>query len=237
MTSKIRDCDKLRLAHQIYEPDSRTHGFVYVNKVTGEVTSKVVEDQHRAVARFSLNETAPIDVAIHFETARNLYLYAWFVYRFYPVAEQQVLASLEFALRERFPEFVANEKKNSRAQIEPGLKKLLKYAISEGVVTNQNFLARERWARERAESRYRNERRELARRAGLESWEEDLSEAVISEEDLNFNWLSKILDILPSIRNDYAHGAFTLHPNVLQSFELVSEIINQLYPKAEEQGA
>lgn len=35
----------------------------------------------------------------------------------------------------------------------------------------------------------------------------------------------------PRVRNDYAHGSTELHNWALRSFQIVSEIINQLYPK------
>lgn len=36
-------------------------------------------------------------------------------------------------------------------------------------------------------------------------------------------------DLLPMLRNDYAHGSTDLHNWALRSFQIVSEIINQLY--------
>jgi len=37
-------------------------------------------------------------------------------------------------------------------------------------------------------------------------------------------------DLLPMVRNDYAHGSTELHNWALRSFQIVSEFINQLYP-------
>jgi len=37
-------------------------------------------------------------------------------------------------------------------------------------------------------------------------------------------------DLLPMLRNDYAHGSTDLHNWSLRSFQIVSEIINQLWP-------
>lgn len=36
-------------------------------------------------------------------------------------------------------------------------------------------------------------------------------------------------DLLPMLRNDYAHGSTELHNRALRSFQIVSEIVNQLY--------
>lgn len=232
MDEGMSESDKLRLPDRVCEPDSRTHAFVNVHRNTGAVTPRVIEDQYEAIACFELNEAVPKDVAIHFETAKNLYLYAWFVYRFYSVAEQQALASLEFALRERFPGFVGEEKKRHKRGFEPGLKQLLGHAIIEGFVRNDGFSTREHWAIKRAKSRYRFQKRKEMREAGIDSWIEDESEIVVMQEDWDYDWLGDFQEILPRIRNSYAHGSWHLYPAPIHhTFEIVSEIINQLYPK------
>jgi hypothetical protein len=231
MNSEIHESDKLRLPDCVCEPDPRTNLFVYVNKNTGEVTPKVIDDQYQAVACFTLNSTVPSNIATHFETAKNLFLYAWFVYRFYPVAEQHVVASLEFALRERLHEFVASEKEKRPKAIEPGLKKLLGHAIKEGIVRNENILARERLAKMLAKERYSFQKSQEARSAGVDSWIEDDSEIVVTQEDKDYDWLGDFYEIIPRIRNSYAHGSWHLYPApVHHTFEMVSEIINQLFP-------
>ena len=105
----------------------------------------------------------------------------------------------------------------------------LKKAWSE----NENFSVREHWANKLAVSRYKHQKSEEMRSTGVESWVIDESEAVVTQEDLDYDWLQIFLETIPDIRNDYAHGSRTLKNNVRHSFELVSEIINQLYPKAE----
>lgn len=51
------------------------------------------------------------------------------------------------------------------------------------------------------------------------------------DEDLqDYDYLSVLLKHIPSTRNDYAHGSDMLHNQVLHSFEVVSELINQLFP-------
>lgn len=213
-------------------PDPRMQAYVVFNPSTEQSRQRVIEDQHKAIACFILNEDVPTEVAIHFETAKNLFLYAWFVYRFYPVAEQYVLASLEFALRERFQDFVAAEKKNRPKAIEPGLKKLLGHAIKEGFVRNENFSAREHWAKIIAKERYSFQKSQEARNAGINSWIEVESEIVVTQEDLDYDWLGDFYEIIPRTRNSYAHGSWHLYPApVRHTFEMVSEIINQLYPK------
>ncbi len=236
MSENVSESDRLRQPQQACAPDARQRLFVRLDRETGATWERTINDQHEAISRFTLNASVPEGIAVHFETARNLYLYAWFVYRFYSVAEQQVLASLEFALRERFSDFVSAEKKKHRRGIEPGLGRLLKHAISMEVVTNKKLLGRERWAKRRAEERYRREKSEEMRKAGIDSWIEDESEIFVTEEDLNFDWLGRFHEIIPGVRNSYAHGSRLLYPaRVVDSFEMVAEIVNQLYPRDWEQ--
>src|ERR1019366_935064 len=222
MNSEIAECDLLKLPERSCSPDSRTHVFYKTD----------LRDQYEAIACFILNLDVPTEVAIHFETSKNLYLYAWFVYRFYSVAEQQALASLEFALRERLQDFVAAEMKKHPKAIESGLKKLLGHAIKGGLVRNENFSNREHWARKLAKSRYSFLKSEEMRSAGINSWVEDESEIKVTQEDLDFDGLGDFQESIPRVRNSYAHGSGYLYPApVRRTFEMVTEIINQFYQK------
>ena len=227
----IEESDALRAPERAILPDSRTLAFARVNVVTGEVRRLSLSDQHEAVSHFQLNASAPEEVAIHFETAKNLYLYSWFVYRFYPVAEQQVLTTLEFALRSRQPAFVEEYKRKNRLGHEPGLTALLKRAVGDGLIRNEAFASRREWALRRAKQRLRYEQIEKLRDTGADEMLIDDSEVVPTEEDLNYDWLGTFLDAIPYFRNNYAHGSSMLHPTVLHSFDVVSGIINQLYPR------
>jgi hypothetical protein len=227
MTREIHECDKLRLPGQICEPDSRTCNFVKIDRRTGRANQRVVADQYEAIACFSLNDTVPEGIAIHFETAKNLYLYAWFVFRFYPVSEQQALASLEFALRERFSDFVKAQS-GTRGL---GLKKLLTHAIEKGYIRNELFTTRERWAWKRAETRYLIEKTQEMRLAGSGSIDWNEAEVVVTQDDLDCDWLKIFQETIPKNRNEYAHGSKALKHTVLHTFEMVTELINQLYPK------
>ena len=63
-----------------------------------EMTFHAIYDE---VEQIRINDTAPESVRSHFEIARNLVLYSWFVYSFNVVAAMQAFASLEMALKER----------------------------------------------------------------------------------------------------------------------------------------
>lgn len=227
MNQVVDECEQLRMPERVCEPDPRTHIYANIDKNTGETSPRILKNQYDAVACFVLNVTVPKNVAIHFETAKNLFLYAWFVYRFYPVAEQHALGSLEFALRERFPDFVTEQSKKRGF----GLKKLLNHAIENNHVKNEMFTTLERWARRRAEGRHAFERMQKMRLTGLNSVQYSDSEIVITQEDLDCDWLEIFKETIPKIRNNYAHGSAHLMPMGLHTFEMVVELINQLYPK------
>jgi hypothetical protein len=208
--------------------------FVRVNTRTGETHLSSLTDQYEAVTDFRLNASVPEDISVHFETAKNLYLYAWFVYRFYPVAEQQAFATLEFALRVRQPDFVAQYKGKHRHGHEPGLGALLKRAINDELIRNDRFPQREAWALKRAKARFRYQLIERTHCQGLAEVTWDDSGVIATEEDRNYDWLGTFLESIPDIRNIYAHGSSMLVPTVRHTFDVTTAIINQLYPSVVE---
>src|ERR1035438_4977252 len=95
------DPDRLRPAEYVSEPDPRSMMFATINLT--DMTSREIDlaDHHERISMCALHSGVPEEIVIQFDTTRNVYLYSWFVYRFYPVAEQQSLACLELALRKR----------------------------------------------------------------------------------------------------------------------------------------
>ena len=112
MTGPDFDPEKLRPAEHVHEPDPRNALTAWVDRTSGVIRPVQLSDLYDAVASFSIRPGVPEDIAQHFETVNNLYLYSWFIYRFQPVAELQGLACLEYALRMR----LANEIKAGRTQ-------------------------------------------------------------------------------------------------------------------------
>lgn len=54
--------------------------------------------------------------------------------------------------------------------------------------------------------------------------------AVPEPQDHSDDALFIFLETLPAIRNTYAHGSSMLHSTVLGTFEIVTDLVNQLYP-------
>lgn len=51
-----------------------------------------------------------------------------------------------------------------------------------------------------------------------------------NEQDLSHDWIGAFIKSLPEIRNEYAHGSHVLYSTVLGRFEIVCDLIDQLYP-------
>lgn len=228
------ECDGIRTPEHLCDPDPRTRSFVRVDNELGVIQSLSVVDQFESVEEYALSDAVSEKVHILFDTARNLYLYSWFVYRFYNVAEQQVFACLEMALRERLKDEMPLPEKywpKKRRERPPSLKPMLRYVIDRGYIKNEGF----RTWRDRgiagARQRYEMEKLQEMQEKGLESIALDYSEVVVTDEDLqDYDYLGVLLKCIPSARNNYAHGSGMLHNQVLHSFEVVSELINQLFP-------
>ena len=226
----------LRPVEHVCEPDPRNTVYVILDPENGERPLDI-RDQHASIRRFNLNKGVPEDVVFQFETAKNLYLYAWFVFRFYPVAEHQALACLELALRKQFEKALMKERlerskkhEPSKKIQKPSLRPLLRYAISHNHIRHEGF---QRWheaARRRAEHRYQIEKVDEMYKKGLSSIDCDYSEVMITDADRNWKYLDILQEKLPELRNLYAHGTSNLDNQVLGTIEAVSEMINQIYP-------
>src|SRR5690348_15756159 len=80
--------DPLKSLEDITRPDERHRIIV-----------GTLEDLHTELSAINLHSGVPVEIRQHFETAKNVALYTWFVYRFHQVAEMQAYSSLEMALR------------------------------------------------------------------------------------------------------------------------------------------
>lgn len=225
----IQQAEELRSPHNIHDPDPRTEHLVVIDDLNHLPRSITIEDQHLSISKYILNQSAPEVIAVHFETAKNLYLYAWHVYRFYPVAEQQAFSTLEYALRLRLCEYVEQFKKEKRGR-EPTLHSLMKHARDAGLLRNDLFPSREKWATRLAKERFSTQIHTKMISEGLIEIIYDDSHITPTEDDLNHDWLSNFIELMPRLRNDLAHGSSTLRSSVTHTFDIVSSIINQLYP-------
>jgi hypothetical protein len=220
----IAPSDQLRTPDNICLPDSRSPKADFLTK-----QPLTVEYQYSAISGFVLHDGVPEDIRIQFETTRNLYLYAWYVYRFYPVVKLHAYTCLELALRMRFGAKLAAARKGNSEYI-PGLKKLLLYAIDNGHIKNENFSVWRHRAKQRAERRTKERLWEEAQRNGLSEITFDASQIEITDDDCDHDYLETILATTPELRNHYAHGSKSLDNQAIGTVSLVVEIINQIFP-------
>jgi hypothetical protein len=97
-----------------------------------------LDAHHAGVAAIQISSAVPEPVAIQFEIARNLYLYAWYVYRFYMPATAQALAALELGLRKRLHTTLPEKEQGKKLM----LRRLLHMAVDQGLVRNEGFRRR-----------------------------------------------------------------------------------------------
>ncbi len=229
MNAEIKyNSDILRPLEHIFEPDLGNTSYVTIDREAGGFRPLTIKDHYEAISQINLNKEVPEDIFIQFETAKNLYLYAWFIYRFYPVSEHHAFTCLELALRMRYEKEIP-KKYYSRAE-KPSLRPLLRYSVDKGDIKNDGFRRWHEAVEQRAHVRYEREKDEELRKKGLDEIIIDYSNVEITDIDRNLNYVKIILETLPETRNLYAHGTPMLKNTVLGTIELVSEIINQIYP-------
>ena len=201
--------DDMKTISEICEPDPRNTAFAVYDEANGTFKPKTLQDHYSQIANIRLHEKVPKDVYTHFETARNLFLYTWFVYRFSQVAELHAYASVEYALKKR----IDSKKLLDKLR---GFKALLNYAIEQDWIKDDGFRQYNRIERIRKEH--------------LQSLKEVLGEDLKTNDTERIQSYRKILsDVLPRLRNDLAHGSSMLNPNIYLTFEVCCDLINQLF--------
>lgn len=93
--------EKLKPLEKVCQPDVRYRHRGDLDHSTGTISEMTIESIYRLIEPIKLTENVPEEVRSHFEIARNLALYSWFVYSFNVVAAMQAYASLEMALKQK----------------------------------------------------------------------------------------------------------------------------------------
>ncbi len=237
--------DGLKPLAELLQPDIRHRYFVRTNAATGEQRSNTLEDHYTDIERYSLHDKVPDNIATQFDVARNLYVYAWFEYRFFNVAEAQVLTVLELALKERIGDkeikrYIKQRNKDYREQtgkksspVRQGMKTLMEYCRDHQLVHNEGFTQWQHHATRQAYYQTEQAQNEWAiaemQRTGKTEIELPDIEMETLPPDPNYDHVQHLIDYTNKIRNSYAHGSSSLYNPTPYSFEMVSEFINQLY--------
>jgi hypothetical protein len=198
----------LKSLEDVLKPDDWWDAFVMFD---GKSIRKIkLADHFTRIDAVRLREYVPEKVRQLFENARNAYLYAFFAHRLLPVADLQVYASVEFALREKA--------RAAGKQIPDwwGMGRLFELAIERRWIVDDGFEV------------FR--RNELGRKREAEELSQ-IDPKLRYESPTDRQAYCRILaDSFPSLRNTLAHGSNMLHPSVIGTFEIAADLIHQLFP-------
>lgn len=238
--------DGLKPLAELCQVDIRNTYTVNVDPRTGEVFRITAEDHYAKIEQYALHEQVPEGVATQYDVARNLYLYAWFEYRFFNVAEANALNVLELAMKKRIGETEIaryikqrnselKEKTGKKGGLRNGMKTLMEYCRDHQLVRNEGFTQWHNHATQQAYSRAEHEQHLWAiaemERTGATEIALPLIEVKQLPPDPNYDHIQHLINRTNKMRNNYNHGSTMLHNMVLGTFETVSEFINQLYPQ------
>ncbi|MHB1142254.1 MAG: hypothetical protein ACYC1T_10935 [Sulfuricaulis sp.] len=226
--------EEFKSLEEVTTVDVRNTFFVLRNRVTGEARPQELKDHYESVSRFTLNRTVPEKVQSRFNTAKNILLYTWFVYDFYPVAELQALSALEFALRERIGEESLEILKKQKKPL--GMRTFIEHAVENKWIKNEDFGAYHRAPMERAKKNYLIQKIAEMNAKGLDTIEIDYDEIQTPVENTT-DYLGVLMHTVHKIRNIHAHGEAMLYPaSVWMTFEICSDFINALFQEYTDQG-
>ncbi|HKQ56399.1 MAG TPA: hypothetical protein VJY35_00910 [Candidatus Eisenbacteria bacterium] len=200
----VQACDALRAPVEAFTVDPR---YAFRSGMT-------FETHWQDIVAFALHDGVPGVVRVHFETARNLLLYSWFVFHFHQAAEMHAYSSVEYALRKRA--------RLGTREFGPGLRGLLERAVSEGWIRDDGF----RHVRRIAEQRARDNQE-----SALIGGEPDSPESQTLQ-----SYVQILGDVLPALRNKLAHGSAMMSPTGKRTLAICCDLINQLFPKRNEHG-
>ncbi len=207
--------DPLKSLDEICEPDKR-------QKLSLGIS---LNANHAKLSRIKLNRRVPVEVRQLFETAKNLSLYSWFVYRFHQVSGLTACSALEMALRLRYEKEVGKKRRVT-------LRELLRYAQENSWIDNNRFSRayRNKTARRNAEHK---KFLEAFSSGAFDSGEpvpvDSPTEQEIREVRSELDIVSGIVEAIPRLRNELAHGSSNLIPNSITILEIAVEVINQVY--------
>lgn len=194
--------EELKKFDEILVADERQKHFVFPDPISG-YRKLELKDVYEIAAYIKLHDNVPEVVRDHFSTARNLLVYSWFYYPFSVTAEFLAFVTLEFALKERF-----DLKKGYGKRKEVGFKRLIEKAVKEGLVRDVGF------------SHIRNQSESPNDYSGYE--------IEFSSQQVKC-YVETLVESLPFLRNELAHGSSILHMDGAFSVRLCAEFINQLF--------
>src|SRR5882724_4375722 len=121
----------LKPVSSILDCDARFRDLVVVD--AGERRPMAIADLRAMIEPIQLSGAVPEEIRREFDTARNAFVYSWFVYEFTTLAELGAYTALELALRRRIDPAPPNTSRS------PGLSRLLQTATEMGYLRRGDF--------------------------------------------------------------------------------------------------
>lgn len=197
-----------RTLEGVFESSAQGRGYAVADPNTRTIRPIEFQDHYRNIEALALSGSVPKELRDHFDTARNLLLYAWFVWEFIPVAELHAYGSVEMALRTKL-----GYEQDGHG---PALHRLFNEAIRRSLLHDIGF---------RHFHRRRAKRREfvelLAQAVGLEAAPEPPPDPLA--------YCRVLARWLPYFRNRLAHGSRMNMGHGLWTLELCADVISQLH--------
>lgn len=205
--------DELRQIDDMHLPDFRQTCYVKWGPLDSELVPITLQDHHDGPAHFPLPDYIPEDVRNHWDTARNLWLYAWNVWRFYPLSQFQAMGTLELALRIKLFGKQASECKL-------GLDALLKKSIKQKL-----------WDKEDIKHIVKSKQHHInGQHDNAKLYDDPLPNETDIENFLNEHF-QVLLRLNRMIRNHVAHGETFLDNKPHLTFEFCHDIICTIFKK------
>jgi len=198
--------ETLKRLDDIQKPDERNLYWAFLS--TGKQVT--LEDRYADIASIRVNPTAPEDVRSYFVTLQNLCVYAWFSYDLYTLVVFLTFTLVEMALKLRLPRKGPDRR---------GLKRLLREAIRQKLITEKAFSHIKRIRQQQAES--------LRLLRGGQKF------SMMRSSQPKSDYLAVLLESLPNLRNSFAHpsGQIIHFPHdATFSLRFAAEFVNQLFP-------
>ncbi len=195
--------DFLKPLPEIWTPDSRQTIWESVSSEDGSTRPLTLEDHYASIEQIVLNPEVPEDIRQHMETAKNLALYSWYVYRFIPVAELHAYSALEWALRVRL------EIPDHRS---PKFSRLLTEAVNKGLLQTKDF-----------EAFSGSDPFPIV--TGNSIIDANLPATIHTHPD----FMQVFQKAIVALRNVLAHGTFTIWPSGLMTLSVIATAINALF--------
>jgi hypothetical protein len=206
--------DPLKKLDEVLEPDDRQ------SFMLGEL-----HDYHKVLSEIKINNNVPVEVRQLFETAKNVSLYTYFVYRFHQVSEIVGYSALELAIK------LLCEKDDELEEVPQGLSKLLFYAKKKKWLDNEYFDdLDESTIIGIKQKRIKQAEKELKKYGEVkQDPDREITEGDIRDGINKSLAVDGLIYLTLNFRNNLAHGSKMLYPSSMSMLEKTAGAINYIY--------